>query len=807
MTPILGIPTGAWRLLVALWLLFGGAAIGAESNYSAPAPVASHADRVEKFHAEPGSLAIRSLRLDLVDAAAITVAKHANSVDGTKRLQIGVGRDIAPSPDRSSAWLVWERVPGGVAAHWQVTSPAAAALRVGLVASRLSPAAELRFAGAGGMGTVYGAFTARDAVNGDPVFWSPVLEGETALVEIFVADWGTPRDVEITLAQVSHLFASPADADAERLAKDGSQFCERDLICLSATNAALANTGRAVARMTYMDGASSYLCTGTLLNPIGGSYVPYFYSANHCIGTQPAANTLTTHWFYDRTGCGAGTTSTSYVQLTGGATLLFNNSTSDVSFMRLNAAPPTGAWFAGWTATTATTGTATTAVHHPAGDWKKVSLGTIGGFSAYGGGAGSTHIIALWNSTATGVTEGGSSGSGLFTAVGAPATDYQLRGGLHGGPSSCSATGTALRDYYSRFDQAYPSISQYLNPTTSCAYSLSPTGQSVGAPASTGSFTVTTTAGCTWTATSNAGWITTSSSGSGSGTVLYSVATNTGVARIGTITAGGQTFTISQAAAAAGTSRLVNISTRGLVLTGDSVMIGGFIIGGSAPKKVLVRARGPSMSAAGVSGVLSDPIVTLVSGSTILATNDDWTTNANASEISGTGFAPTDGLESAVLVTLSPGPYTAVVSGYNSAVGVGIVEVFEVDTPVTPLTNISTRGVVLSGDNVMIGGFIIEGNAPRTVIVRARGPSLTAAGVAGALSDPVLTLVSGSTVIAISDDWTTSADYAAILASGIAPTNGLESAILVTLSPGPYTAVVSGYNGATGVGIVEVFAQ
>ena len=196
---------------------------------------------------------------------------------------------------------------------------------------------------------------------------------------------------------------------------------------------------------------------------------------------------------------------------------------------------------------------ALTAVHHPAGDWKKVSLGSMGGFSAYGGGSGDSHLIALWNSTATGVTEGGSSGSGIFSAVGSPASEYRLRGGLHGGPSSCSATGADLRDYYSRFDRAYSFLSQYLNPGTTCSYTLSPTSQSVGAAASSGSFGVTAASGCTWSATSNASWITTSSSGSGSGTVNYSVAANTGAARSGTISVGGQTFTISQSAGSGGT--------------------------------------------------------------------------------------------------------------------------------------------------------------------------------------------------------------------------------------------------------------
>jgi hypothetical protein len=138
---------------------------------------------------------------------------------------------------------------------------------------------------------------------------------------------------------------------------------------------------------------------------------------------------------------------------------------------------------------------------------------------------------------------------------------------------------------------------------------------------------------------------------------------------------------------------------------------------------------------------------------------------------------------------------------------VGIVEVYERDRIDIPLTNISTRGQVLTGNDVMIGGFIIEGNLPKTVLVRAVGPNLANFGVTGVLANPTLQLFSGQTVIASNDDWQTASNAAAIQATGLAPVSPLESAILITLQPGAYTAIVSGANGGTGVGIVEVFAQ
>ena len=253
--------------------------------------------------------------------------------------------------------------------------------------------------------------------------------------------------------------------------------------------------------------------------------------------------------------------------------------------------------------------------------------------------------------------------------------------------------------------------------------------------------------------------------------------------------------------------RLGNISTRMQVLTGNDVLIGGFIIQGTAPKTVVVRARGPSLIPFGVTNAIANPRMDLFSGQTVIASNDDFGTAPNLAALNASGFAPSNALESAILTTLNPGAYTAVVSGTGNVTGVGIIEVFEVDRPETPLANISTRGQVLTGGDVMIGGFIIQGDAPQTVVVRARGPSLAPFGITNALQDPVLQLFAGQTVIATNDDWQASPDAAVIQSSGFAPSDAKEAVIRITLPPGAYTAIVSGKNGGTGVGIVEVFAQ
>jgi hypothetical protein len=406
------------------------------------------------FRTTIGSIPVSKLRLNAIDPAEIAKAKRENS-SSNKRLQIGIGRDVALEAIAESAAsaVFWAPVPGGIAAHWEISSPGAQSLRVGLAVRSISPGVEIRFAGTAST-VVYGPFSAGE-VSAGAIYWSPVLSGESGIMEIFVAD-GVPQP-DISIARVSHLFADPADPNVERLAKDGSESCEVDLVCRAATDSTLALIGNAVAKMTFSDGlgGSTFLCTGTLLNSTETG-TPYFYSANHCISTQASATTLTTHWFYDRTGCGSGTSSPSYVQLSGGATLLYNNQSADALLLRLNRTPPGGATFAGWNAGTLASGTPVTAVHHPRGDWKKVSLGNMTGFLTdldLGG----SFIRVDWTS---GVTEGGSSGSGIFVG-----TNYQLRGGLLGGPSSCAATPSQRYDKYSRFDQIYSAIERYLNPT------------------------------------------------------------------------------------------------------------------------------------------------------------------------------------------------------------------------------------------------------------------------------------------------------------------------------------------------------
>ncbi len=258
-----------------------------------------------------------------------------------------------------------------------------------------------------------------------------------------------------------------------------------------------------------------------------------------------------------------------------------------------------------------------------------------------------------------------------------------------------------------------------------------------------------------------------------------------------------------------GPSHLANISTRMRVGIGQNVLIGGFMIRGSQSKTLVVRAIGPSLAAAGVTGVLADPALEVHDAAGgIIASNDDWHDGAQASQIQQSGLGPTDPLEAAILVTLSPGNYTAVVSGYNNTTGNGLVEVYEMDANATRLINISTRGRVGNANEPMIGGLITEGGTSKRVIIRALGPSLGTGpeAVTGVLSDPVLELRDASgNLVASNDDWGNGSQVSEVLATTIPPVNALESAIVATLGGGNYTAIVRGADGASGVALVEVF--
>src|SRR6266487_6744575 len=255
------------------------------------------------------------------------------------------------------------------------------------------------------------------------------------------------------------------------------------------------------------------------------------------------------------------------------------------------------------------------------------------------------------------------------------------------------------------------------------------------------------------------------------------------------------------------TVHLANISTRALVQTGNHVLIGGFIISGTGPKKLVVRALGPTLSSFGVPGALQNPTLELHNGAgALIAFNDNWGDAPNKQQIIDANLAPPNAAEAAILATLDPGNYTAIVRGANNTTGVALVEGYDIEAGTSSkLENISTRGFVQTGTKVMIAGVIVGGSGSQEVIVRALGPTLSNFGVANALADPTLELrdINGN-LIQSNDNWR-STQQAEIIATGLQPPNDAESAIVATLAPSNYTMIVRSVNNTTGVALVEVY--
>ncbi|MBS0659297.1 MAG: hypothetical protein JSR82_13730, partial [Verrucomicrobia bacterium] len=255
--------------------------------------------------------------------------------------------------------------------------------------------------------------------------------------------------------------------------------------------------------------------------------------------------------------------------------------------------------------------------------------------------------------------------------------------------------------------------------------------------------------------------------------------------------------------------RFINLSGRGRAEIGNNVLIGGFVVDGTATRRFVLRAMAPSLTAFGVQGVMSDPMLEVYDDAgALIAQNDNWRTGARAAELSTLGLAPTDDREAAVVLDLAAGAYTAILRGANGAQGVGIVEAYEAQTDGTMtarLVNISLRGRVQTGDNVLIGGVAVRGDGPRRVLVRALGPSLGDYAIPTTLADPMLRVFDATgTLVASNDNWR-SAQQAAIQATGLAPRSDFEAALIVDLPPGNYTVIVSGQGNSVGIALLELY--
>jgi lysyl endopeptidase len=418
---------------------------------AAPAPkaqvVSSPAFRLAAYPAG----AILSTRLAALPAAeAAAIVSPGNSDE--KRVRVGVRRDVVAASGAKSATVPAQWIPAGNGSQvlrLSLTSQGAQALRVALSVRGLPAAAELRFVG--GDARALGPFTGEEAeaaTRAHGSYWTPVTEGDTQSIEIWLPAGFDASAARVEVRGASHLDVRPSTGLKAASGPGAAQACQQDVACMTPMTEAFANAARSVAKMVFTEDGASYICTGTLLNDSdASSQIPYLYTAAHCMGSQAAASTLNTFWFFEATACNAKATS-DYKQLAAGATLLYSNANSDAALLRLKDRAPVGAWFSGWDSTPLANGAAVIAIHHPAGDLKKVSIGQAVGMQAGAGGA--SFSSAGW---LMGSTEAGSSGSGLFTPSG---SEYVLRGGLKGGAASCGASGSIAdpsnRDFYSRMD-------------------------------------------------------------------------------------------------------------------------------------------------------------------------------------------------------------------------------------------------------------------------------------------------------------------------------------------------------------------
>lgn len=418
---------------------------------------------------DPGypSASLAQRRWAALPASALESLRKTNAMAGNKALRIGIERPLADGSAGELADLDWRAAPdGGQTARIALQSPGAAALRVALRLTGLPAGSELRFAAPGVDRSVVDVVSAGEiealAVQ-QPLYWTPVTDGDTQAIEIWLPPGASARWLRVAAPAVSHLVVSPTgDLSGAKIGE--SDVCEIDTKCVTNPSTAYINARNAVARMVFQSGGGSSLCTGTLLNDTdNATQVPYFFGAAHCFTSQAEGNTLTTFWFYESTGCGTNVLDPGARQVGGGAQVLFASVASDVLFLRLNSAPPAGSYFLGWNSAQVTAGTEFVAIHHPAGDVKKVSLGQVTGIGPSNLASGS-FIKAGYTD---GTTEGGSSGCGLLTASNG---EFVLRGGLLGGGASCANTGSINNpnnsDDYSRLDLAFPNLRQFLQPSS-----------------------------------------------------------------------------------------------------------------------------------------------------------------------------------------------------------------------------------------------------------------------------------------------------------------------------------------------------
>ncbi|MCB1805863.1 MAG: hypothetical protein KDJ99_12175 [Candidatus Competibacteraceae bacterium] len=649
-----------------------------------------------------------------------------------KPTQIGFGRTLPPPYDQPLDMTQLDWMPladGGQAAVLTVRSPDAAAIRLLVDLGDLPAGVELRFfrpaatdaAAAGEISAPITQLQAQQAAQNLSVddvsdlqvrapLWSPVIAGDSIGLEIYLPAQVAPADVAIRLPLLSHLLLAEVQSDLKSLAQLGdSGSCEIDVACDNSDIPDALIDSVAKIRFSGLTGGT-FLCSGTLLNDTDdSSFIPYFYTAHHCISDQFSASSMDLFWFFQRTSCG-GPDPTSVVQQSSGATLLVTGSHADYTLLRLNSAPPAGVGFSGWSTASLHTQTGLVGLHHPSGDIKKISRGDGQGTTLIydpnedlGDPDDPNFIEITWFS---GVTEGGSSGSGLWAR-----SNGQLRliGTLTGGFSFCAAPNSP--DYYGRFDVAYPALADFLVPDSGQPVEQGrlkniSTNLEVDKSGASAGFIVTGTepqrfvlmgedAGSLqdpqlelinmttgerlafnddWETHATASEVVSRDREPNSPlAAAFAVTLSQGIylATLSGVeeTTGRGLVSVTQVDDST-TTHLLNISTNGFVDRDGAVA--GFIVSGKDSRRYVIMGEGLES--------LADPVieVTSLDRRQIFGSNDNWRDHATADEVLSKDRAPRSTQDAALAITLQPGVYLAILQGKNGATGRGLISVTEV---------------------------------------------------------------------------------------------------------------------------------
>ncbi len=466
----------------ALFSTFACIALGASAeeiklveSYT-PRSITAKVERLNTLDTHGIASRARTVRLKSMSSTQLKTQQLSEQSSSVRRapLKVGVGREIGATstPEKLDDLWTWELTSSGrYAGALRIVSAGAVGTRLALNVESIDPRTILRFTQTGTDATtsvsgIEVLDVLRLAAAESPVgktstiFMTPYVSGEDVTLEVILPVGLSPEDFRISIPRLSHLFVAPYDNQMSSLEKS-SGSCNVDVKCRPEWS----EVSKGVARMVYTDAAvgASYTCTGTLLNDAQHTGTPYFLTAEHCIKSQTLASTLQTFWFYTSTGCNSGVNA--FQTRTGGATLLYKSANTDTSLLQLRELPPPGATYQGWATHRFDTRTDVGGAHHPRGDLQKITLGRTQGLYSCGPTSCSPSengqfLSSRWTS---GVTEPGSSGSGLFWKNG---TSQYLIGQLLGGGSSCASP--LSLDFYGRFDLAYnDGMSQWLDPATS----------------------------------------------------------------------------------------------------------------------------------------------------------------------------------------------------------------------------------------------------------------------------------------------------------------------------------------------------